>query len=202
MTIGATGCGGSSGVAEARMARIRERLASTSSADTQLRVMLVLTHELLRHQASSRTTRPRVAWQTSAPPAADRSMSPRDYRNLIARVRDTVDRKVPPGARLLVVSRGDDALLFQGFDAIHFPHGPDGVYAGHYPADSAAAIAHLEDCRAAGAEFLALPSTGYWWLDYYGGLARHLLVSARVTHHGNDCAIFDMRLHRDGGSVL
>ena len=42
---------------------------------------------------------------------------------------------------MLVVSRGDDELLaLDGRRGVHFPHEEPGVYAGHYPVDSAAAI--------------------------------------------------------------
>jgi hypothetical protein len=73
------------------------------------------------------------------------------------------------------------------------------VYAGHHPADSGAAIAQLEQCRADGAEFLLLPATGFWWLDYYGGLLQHLMGRGRVLHHDGDCVIFDLRERTPGG---
>jgi len=100
---------------------------------------------------------------------------------------------------VLVVSRGDEALLPPGLAAGHFPQAPSGAYAGHYPADSDAAIAHLEQCRAEGAEFLLLPATGFWWLDYYGGLLQHLMGRGRVLHHDGHCVIFDLRAHAPGG---
>ena len=49
-----------------------------------------------------------------------------------------------PGSRLLVASRGDEALVrFRARAGAHFPQLEGGTYAGHYPADGAAAVAHL-----------------------------------------------------------
>ena len=128
-------------------------------------------------------------------------MSAGEYEQLIARIHDLVTRKVPAGASILVVSKGDEALLVPGFDAHHFPQGPNGAYAGHYPADGTAAIAHLEQCRAGGAEFLVFPATAYWWLDYYVGLAQHLLSAGRAVHHDEHCLIFDLRPQSEGAPV-
>ncbi len=55
--------------------------------------------------------------------------------------------------------------------AAHFPQDASGGYAGHHPHDSATAIAELEELRRRGAEYLVLPATARWWLDFYGGLA-------------------------------
>jgi hypothetical protein len=189
---------------EERLSRIRERLASTSASpqDQQLRVMLVLTHEALRQREVARQAIASTAWEgRGAPaPAAAVPMAADGYAALVAAVHETVGRVIPQGSRILVLSKGDDELLVPGYDALHFPQGPGGIYAGHYPADSEAAVAHLEQCRAAGAEFLVVPKTGYWWLDYYGGLAQHLLVNARVLNHDERCAIFDLRHQSEEGA--
>ena len=59
---------------------------------------------------------------------------------------------------MLVITRGDDALLqLDRREGGHFPQSPTGLYAGHYPADGAAAVAHLEELRAAGAQYLTIP---------------------------------------------
>ena len=56
-----------------------------------------------------------------------------------------------PGAVVLVVCRGDDDLVgFEGRTGWHFPQAPDGDWAGHHPADSDAAIRHLEALREPG----------------------------------------------------
>ena len=82
---------------------------------------------------------------------------------------------MPAGAKVLVVSRGDQGLLeLNGRRADHFPQAPGGGWAGHHPADSEEAIGHLEALREDGAEYLVVPPTYGWWLSYYEGLRAHL----------------------------
>ena len=185
---------------EERLARLRARLASTPDSERALRVMLVLAHEALRRDdARLHPVEAKHLAEHQAPAAA--SLSRDGYAGLIQRVVSTVERAVPRDATLLVVSRGDDRLLVPGFDAGHFPQGRDGRYAGYYPADSDDALAQLGRLREAGVEFLVFPATAYWWLDFYGGLARHLLTSARVVHHDEHCLIFDLRAHEPGDAT-
>lgn len=97
------------------------------------------------------------------------------YQRTIHHIRGLVRAALPADATVLVVSRGDTALLsLDGRTAWHFPMTMDGEYAGHHPADSADAITHLEALRGRGAGFLLIPSTSLWWLDYYADFARHL----------------------------
>jgi len=96
-------------------------------------------------------------------------------REVVEMVHEYVERELPPGTRLLVVSRGDDDIIdFDGRVGEHFPQAQDGRYAGHHPADSAAAIAHLTALRDGGAEYLVIPGTSQWWLEHYEEFARHL----------------------------
>jgi GT2 family glycosyltransferase len=97
------------------------------------------------------------------------------YRQLVERVRAAVIATVPPGAAVLVVSRGDrDLVDLDGVEGLHFPQDAEGRYLGHHPRDSADAVFRLEALRAGGAEYLVVPSTAYWWLDHYTGFAEHL----------------------------
>src|SRR6185503_11524755 len=97
------------------------------------------------------------------------------YRELISDIRSMVEESVPEDATILVISRGDDEALELGSrTAWHFPQEPDGTYAGSYPEDSAAAVAHLEELRARGAQYLLVPRTAGWWLEHYEGFAQHL----------------------------
>jgi GT2 family glycosyltransferase len=97
------------------------------------------------------------------------------YEREAARLRAAVTAAVPTGATVLVVSRGDDGLLeLNGRRALHFPQSADGGWAGHHPANSEEAIGQLERLRAGGAEYLAVPPTYRWWLNYYDGLREHL----------------------------
>jgi glycosyltransferase involved in cell wall biosynthesis len=114
------------------------------------------------------------------------------YQQLMARIRAVVQTALPPHATVLIVSRGDDELLkLDGRIAWHFPRNADGLYAGYNPADSAAAIGHLEELRAQGAEFLLFPTTALWWLEHYAEFRRHLESRYPVVVHQTDsCVIF------------
>jgi hypothetical protein len=183
----------------ASMERVRERIATTAPEDTALRTMLVLAHELLRQRALLEEAQARMPVAYEPALAADGGEAVADYGELTRRIHAIAAARLPRGARLLVVSRGDEALFPPDVIPSHFPQGSDGRYAGYYPADSDAAVAHLEQCRGDGAEFLLLPATAFWWLDYYGGFLRHLMGRGRVLHHDGLCVIFDLRMHAPGG---
>jgi hypothetical protein len=178
----------------ATLERVRERLAATAPEEARLRTLLVLAHELLRQRELLAAAPAPAPYEPAS--AADGGEPVEDYAELLERIHATALATLPPDARLLVVSRGDEALFPPGLAAAHFPQGPGGVYAGYHPADAEAAVAHLEQCRAEGAEFLLLPSTAFWWLDYYGGFLQHLMGRGRVLHHDGHCVIFDLRLER------
>jgi hypothetical protein len=116
------------------------------------------------------------------------------YARLVGVVRAAVERDVPAGARVLVVSRGDDSMLeLGGRRASHFPQGEGGGYAGFNPADSADAIAQLEALRGAGASFLVFPATALWWLGHYIEFRRHLEACyRRVCDDPDSCVIVDL----------
>jgi ABC-type transporter Mla subunit MlaD len=149
---------------------------------------------LLRHLQSS------LATARSAHPAlrtTDRHHYV-EYQQLIHRIRGVVRAALPEEATVVVVSRGDDALLaLDGRTAWHFPQNESGVYAGYYPADSAAAIAHLEELRARGGQFLLFPATSLWWLDHYAEFAQYLDDTyRRVVRQEDTCVIYDLRRDR------
>lgn len=118
------------------------------------------------------------------------------YRMLIERIRTAVAERLSADATIAVVSRGDDALLdLGGPTAWHFPIAADGRWAGHYPADTAAAVAQIQAVHLAGADYLLLPEPAFWWLDHYSGLGDHLL------RHGEELARTpDLRLYRLAGT--
>jgi GT2 family glycosyltransferase len=120
------------------------------------------------------------------------------YDSLVDRIRQTVENSLPPGATVLVVSRGDDELLeLAGRRAWHFPAAEEGGYAGHHPADSGEAIAQLEALRARGGQFLLFPETYLWWLDHYEGLQQHLESRyATVVRQPDTCVIFALNGQR------
>ena len=113
------------------------------------------------------------------------------YDGEIASVRALVESSVPREAAVLVVSRGDDALLALGSRrAAHFPQDERGAFAGHYPADAAAALAQLATARAGGAEFLVIPATAAWWLTHYAEFGSYLRENCRVVAEENAATIF------------
>ena len=117
------------------------------------------------------------------------------YQQLVRRIREVAQTTLPPGATVVVVSRGDEALLElgDGRRGWHFPQEHGGVYAGHYPADSAEAIDHLEELRSRGGEFLLLPETSLWWLEHYGGFRKHLEERYRLfVRKEGTCMIFTL----------
>ncbi len=126
-----------------------------------------------------------IRWQPHG-----RRTSP-EYEDLVARVRKLAPQHVPPGSRVLVVSRGDEELVrLENRIAAHFPQA-EGSFAGHYPADSGEAIAHLESLRRRGADYLIFPRTALWWLEHYQGFARHLNERyERLAGKEDTCVIF------------
>jgi GT2 family glycosyltransferase len=120
------------------------------------------------------------------------------YRRLIERIQVEVAEAVPAGASVLVISRGDRALLeLEGREVRHFPQDEAGGYLGHHPRDSDDAVRRLESLRAAGAEYLILPATASWWLDHYAGFAEHLRGRYPATER-NACTIFSLAGDRGG----
>jgi hypothetical protein len=117
-----------------------------------------------------------------------------EYAELIGRVQAAVLADVPAGASVLVVSKGDSALLeLPNLRTAHFPQSDAGGYAGHHPRDGATVIAEIEDLRRRGAEYLVIPATSQWWLDYYEGLGAHLAGhGALVADTPGVCTIFSL----------
>jgi hypothetical protein len=127
--------------------------------------------------------------------AQDGRLNPTEYAELIARVHATAAVALPAGASVLVVSKGDAALAqIPGVAAQHFPQdASSGNYAGHHPADSAQAVAQLQDLQRRGARYLVIPATSLWWLDFYAELAEHLAANAAlVADEPGACRIFDL----------
>jgi GT2 family glycosyltransferase len=114
-----------------------------------------------------------------------------DYDDVIAATRRAIHEVVSPAMPALVVSRGDERLIdVEDRVTWHFPRDADGVWAGHYPADGAEAVALLLEQIDAGARYLVIPRTGLWWLQYYDRLGRHLDEHADVVHADAACRIF------------
>jgi GT2 family glycosyltransferase len=113
------------------------------------------------------------------------------YRRLVTEIRHAAADSLPSEANVIVISRGDDELLdLDGRRASHFPQDDDGTYAGYHPADGGVAVEHLEALRDRGAEFLLVPSTGFWWLERYPELAEHLQSHSTLVSDGETCKIY------------
>jgi hypothetical protein len=97
------------------------------------------------------------------------------HRKLVGQVRQFVESHVPTGARMLVTTYGDDAMLILGDRSTEsFPRSARGVSADYTDVRSNEAIAQLENLRNAGAEFLLVPSPALPWLATHPELERHL----------------------------
>lgn len=132
-----------------------------------------------------------TAREASAANDGAASEKQRRYAELVSRIRAVVRDRLPADAAVLVVSRGDDDLLrLFGRRAGHFPQTAGGVYAGHHPANAAAAVTHLLALTAEGWDHLLLPATAFWWLDHYAALAGHLHRKAALVHRDSDCVVF------------
>ena len=60
------------------------------------------------------------------------------------------------------------------------PQTEDGVYIGHHPAHSTAAMDYLEWLRAKGEDLLLFTRSAFcWWLEHYQRFGRHLDSSSR-----------------------
>jgi hypothetical protein len=123
-----------------------------------------------------------------------------EYERMTQRIREVVGEALPSEAVVLVVSRGDDTLLdLDSRHALHFPPSAEGSWAGHHPATSQDAVAQLEEMRAAGGQFLVLPSTGLWWLDHYSEFGAHLERNYPVVvRDAESCVIYSLNGHTLG----
>ena len=103
-----------------------------------------------------------------------------EYQRLVQRLQAAVEAAIPVGSIVLVVSKGDPALLSLGQrTAWHFPRAADGQYAGHHPSDSNDAIWRLDFQRGLGARYLVIPSTSAWWFEHYPEFIAHVRSCAR-----------------------
>lgn len=115
------------------------------------------------------------------------------YRDLVSKIRLIIESTLPEDSTVIVVSKGDEDLLtVSGRNAWHFPQDERGLYAGHYPETSTEAIEHLEHLRNEGAQFLIIPASMFWWLQYYSEFAKHLALNYRCSQHDDTCFIYQL----------
>jgi GT2 family glycosyltransferase len=122
-----------------------------------------------------------------------------EYRRAVRRVLEVIESELPPGATVLLVTKGDDALLqLRNHHGWHFPQNEAGAYAGFAPADSGSAIIQLEAVRAKGADFLVFPVNALWWLDHYSRFRDYLDRRYQLLFRRDDtCAIYALRQPRE-----
>jgi len=127
-------------------------------------------------------------------PSAAPPVRKQDPNALSRAVRATLTRLLPRHAIVLVVSKGDPALVrSRRYVGWHFPRNRQGQYAGYHPGCSTSAIAHLEALRAEGAGYIALPSTAFWWLDHYPSFRQHLEERyRRVSADADPCHVYSL----------
>jgi GT2 family glycosyltransferase len=116
-------------------------------------------------------------------------------RRLASQLRETLQSKLQAGATALVISKGDESLFASDWlNCWHFPQDTNGDYSGFHPADSGSAIIQLEALRAKGADYLVIPCTSLWWLDYYKRFRDYLHHRYREFHCEDDvCVIYALR---------
>jgi glycosyltransferase involved in cell wall biosynthesis len=166
---------------------------AAAKAEIETRYSEAAIAELIRHRLKVIAAHREFAETRQAIQTGEWEPKHVEYERTVQRVRDLISSSVPAGAKVLVVSKGDDRLLqIDDRHATHFPQNGDGVYAGYHPTDSAMAIDHLEDRRKHGAQFFVLPNTAFWWLDHYVDLKNHLDNHYRVAVHDEACIIFDL----------
>ena len=114
-------------------------------------------------------------------------------------VRRTLRFVLPHTARIAAITEGRHALLnLEGRPTWPIPRTKEGVYCGPYPASDGDAIAQVERAREDGAEFLLIPKSSFWWLDYYDGLRRHLASRYRVAfYHALRCMVIALHQETD-----
>ena len=122
------------------------------------------------------------------------------YRRLRRELRSFLAEALPADSHVAIVSKGDDELIrLPDLVAEHFPRALTGGYAGYYPQDGTAAIAHLEWVRSTGVEFLVFPETSEWWLDAYPKLRSHLESTCRVADREPEVGVvYDLRARANG----
>jgi hypothetical protein len=100
---------------------------------------------------------------------------------------------IPQGRSFILVddNQWTDSAIPPNRRAIHFLE-RDGQYWGP-PADDQTAIGELDRLRRSGSEFIVFSWPSFWWLDYYGGLRRHLESQCRCVMKNERLIAFDLR---------
>jgi glycosyltransferase involved in cell wall biosynthesis len=150
---------------------------------------------IIRERLTTLASMGKISMPDALPQTSERrSRKPNpEYEGLVGRLQKLIRSATSPGDTVLVISKGDEALVnLPERRGWHFPQRDDGVYAGYYPNDSAAAIGHLEVLRAKGGQFLLIPQTALWWLDHYKDFGQHLDKSYRKIKTNEDGVLYEL----------
>jgi GT2 family glycosyltransferase len=112
------------------------------------------------------------------------------WQETLRAVADVVGRVTPPSARVVAVDKWDPTLL--ELSARRGGHFPDRRLLPGYPRSSDEAIAHLEELRRRGAEYLVLPPSAFWWLDYYSAFAEYLERRFVLRWCDRTCVLYEL----------
>lgn len=123
-----------------------------------------------------------------------RPIGPEEYEELCRAVGTAVAAATPPQSVVAVISKGDPKLVeLEGRTGLHFPSDAEGRYAGFHPRTSEEAITLLDTARAAGAEYLCIPASAFWWLEHYQGFANWLGAHCRSVGGAPDtCVVYEL----------
>jgi hypothetical protein len=112
---------------------------------------------------------------------------------ILTRVSDQLLAIVPEGASYILVDddQWSGALQVNGRHRTPFTE-REGVYWGP-PESDEAAINELVLQQAAGAQFIAVGTPCFWWLDHYSGFARHLRERFTCVLQNERLVVFDLR---------
>jgi hypothetical protein len=124
---------------------------------------------------------------TCRPPTRPR---PADLRRL-RQAKEGIARLIPAGQRFILIDDEHIRSELPGAVAIPFLE-KHGEYWGP-PPDDQTAINELERLREAGASYVVVIWSSFWWLEHYAGFHRHLLEKYRRIRSGDALAVFDLR---------
>jgi len=109
-------------------------------------------------------------------------------------IRQVVRSILPQNAAVIVAIDGDDDLLDLDGRATQSMLDPgNGIAAVTYPGSSTELISRIAALYEQGARYILIPSTMFWWLEYYSAFAQYLERQHRtVMQQKHLCAIFEL----------
>lgn len=114
------------------------------------------------------------------------------YYGQVRQFLELTDALLPAGSTVLVVNRGDDALLAtQRAKACDFPADESGAYAGS-PFDSDAASAALRASMDRGADYFAVPAPLRWWEDAYPAFFARLRLHRCIADQAEAGVVYEL----------